>query len=76
MHPQAVHLAKTPPRTYVPDDLDERVAELAEILVVGLLRLRERDSASKSNKLGEFPLDFAAHPSVHGRPKRSTGDGG
>ncbi len=76
MHPQAAHLAKTPPRTYVPDDLDERVAELAEILAVGLLRLRALESSRNSRDLREFPLDFAARPSVHGRPKRSTGDGG
>lgn len=53
----------------------ERLAELAEILALGLLRLRERNSASNSSKLGEFPLDFAGRPSVHGSPERPTGDG-
>ena len=75
MHPQAVHLPKTPPTTYVPDGPAERLAELAEILALGLLRLRARDSVRKSSELGEFPLDFAARPRVHGRPKRPTGDG-
>ncbi len=54
----------------------ERLSELAEILALGLLRLRARDSVGKSRDLREFPLDFAGHPSVHGRPKRPTGDGG
>ncbi len=54
----------------------ERLSELAEILALGLLRLRARDSVRESSELGEFPLDFAARPSVHGHPKRSTGDGG
>ncbi len=53
----------------------ERLSELAEILAAGFLRLRARDSARKSRNLREFPLDFAGHPSVHGRPKRPTGDG-
>ena len=65
----------TRPGPYVPENSAERLAELAEILALGLLRLRARDSVRKSSELGEFPLDFAAHPSVHGRPKRPTGDG-
>ena len=67
---------ESPRQIHIPVDPGKRLAELTEILVVGLLRLRARDSASKSNKLGEFPLDFAARPSVHGRPKRPVGDGG
>ncbi len=55
---------------------DERLSELAEIPAAGFLRLRARESARKSRDLGEFPLDFAAHPSVHGPAKRPTGDGG
>ncbi len=55
---------------------DERLSELSEILAAGFLRLRARESARNSKDLREFPLDFAARPSVHGRPKRPTGDGG
>ncbi len=65
----------TRPGPYVPESSAERLAELAEILALGLLRLRARDSVRKSSELGEFPLDFAARASVHGRPKRPTGDG-
>ncbi len=61
--------------TLVRQDPNERLAELAEILAAGFLRLRVRNSARKSRDLREFPLDFAARPSVHGRPKRPTGDG-
>ena len=53
----------------ISDDPEERLAELAEILVVGFLRLRARESARNSRDLREFPLDFAARPSVHGAPK-------
>lgn len=62
--------------TLVRQDSNERLSELAEILAAGLLRLRARNSARNSRDLGEFPLDFAVRPRVHGRPKRSTGDGG
>lgn len=62
--------------TLVRQDPNERLAELAEILAAGVLRLRVRNSARKSRDLREFPLDLAARPRVHGRPKRPTGDGG
>ncbi len=62
--------------TLVRQDPNERLAELAEILAAGFLRLRVRNSARKSRDLREFPLDFAARASVHGRPKRPRGDGG
>ncbi len=61
---------------YISDDPVERLSELAEILAAGVQRLRARETARKSRDLREIPLDFAARPSVHGRPKRSTGDGG
>ncbi len=61
--------------TLVRQDPNERLAELAEILAAGFLRLRARNSTRNSRDLGEFPLDFAARASVHGRPKRPTGDG-
>ncbi len=65
----------TRPGPYVPESSAERLAELAEILTAGFLRLRARNSARKSRDLREFPLDLAARPSVHGRPRRPTGDG-
>lgn len=65
----------TRPGPYVPESSDEHLSELAEILAAGFLRLRARESARDSSNLGEFPLDLAAHPSVHGRPKRPMGDG-
>ena len=60
---------------YISDDPAERLAELAEILAAGFLRLRDRDSSRNSRDLREFPLDFAAQPSVHEPPERPTGDG-
>lgn len=47
---------------------DERLDEVAEILAVGILRLRERRSSknmNKSRELREIPLDFAARQSGH-----------
>ncbi len=55
---------------------DERLAELAEILAAGFLRLQARESARNSRDLREFPipLDFAARPSVHESPERPAGE--
>ncbi len=64
----------TRPGPYVPESSAERLAELAEILALGLLRLRARDSVRKSSELGEFPLDLAARPSVHESPERPAGE--
>ncbi len=43
----------------------ERLDEVAEILAVGLTRLRGRQSSTLSSDLGESLVDCAAHPSGH-----------
>lgn len=43
----------------------ERIAEIAETLAVGVLRLRRRQSASKSSQLEKLPLDFSPDRSMH-----------
>jgi hypothetical protein len=43
----------------------ERLAELAEILAAGLMRLRARQSTPLSADSGESSLDCAAHQSGH-----------
>jgi hypothetical protein len=43
---------------------DERLTEVAEILAVGLIRLRRRGSLSAA-KSGDFRLDFSPERSVH-----------
>jgi hypothetical protein len=43
----------------------ERLAELAEILAAGLMRLRARQSTPLSAHCGESSLDCAAHQSGH-----------
>ena len=48
----------------------ERIAEIAETLAVGVLRLRRRQSASRSSQLEKFPLDFSPDRSVHATGKR------
>ena len=62
------------PGPYVPESPDERLSELAEILAAGVQRLRARETARKSSDLREFPLDFAARPSVHERPETPVGE--
>lgn len=43
----------------------ERLAEIAEILAAGLMRLQTRQSSSLSPGSGESSLDCAAHQSGH-----------
>jgi hypothetical protein len=43
----------------------ERLDEIAEILAVGLMRLRTRQSSSLSADLGECLVDYPAHQSGH-----------
>lgn len=50
---------------------DERLAEVGEILAVGLRRLRLR-RATAGNQ-GESSLDFRSPQSVHGRQNRAGG---
>jgi hypothetical protein len=44
---------------------DERLAEIAEILAAGLMRLNARKSSGLSAERGESSLDCAAHRSSH-----------
>ena len=53
---------------------DERLDEVADILAVGLLRLRERHSSSNSNDLREVCLDFNANQSMHGQSLNGHGE--
>ena len=54
---------------------DERLAEVADLLALGLVRLRARQSSRVSAPSGESSLDCAAHPSgpvpVPSRRKRA-----
>lgn len=43
----------------------ERLAELADILAAGLIRLRARQSTPLSADCGESSLDCAGHQSSH-----------
>ena len=53
----------------------ERLAEIAEILAAGLVRLRARQSSQLSCNFGESSLDCAATQSGHPNPDtRSTSD--
>jgi hypothetical protein len=56
----------------VPDLMtaDERLAEVAQILAAGLVRLRRREAMSAAGS-GDFRLDFSPERSVHATaPKR------
>lgn len=46
----------------------ERLDEAAEILALGILRLRGK--SNKINEFGEIPLDFAGGQSMHGHETR------
>ena len=47
---------------------DERLAEIAEILATGLMRLRARKSSGISADAGECSLDVPEHQSGHANP--------
>ncbi len=53
----------------------ERIAELADMLAAGLIRVQARKSSEKPQQTGESSLDFSGtksgHPAV---PKRRTSD--
>jgi len=51
----------------------ERLAEIAEILAAGLMRLRARQSSSLSPESGESSLDYLAHQSGHANSKTENG---
>jgi hypothetical protein len=51
---------------------DERLAEIAEILAGGLMRLRARKSSPLSREHGESFLDFSAHQHGHAPRKENA----
>ena len=51
----------------------ERLAEIGEILALGLIRLRARQREAEARRSGESSLDFPADQSVHART-RSHGE--
>jgi hypothetical protein len=53
---------------------DERLDEMADILVAGLLRLRTPESTNNSSDFRDFPLDFTGHQSVPGPDPRQNGE--
>jgi hypothetical protein len=53
-------------------DAKDRLAEITEILAIGLTRLEARKSSSKPAKLGESSLHFSPDQSG-GRPIRENG---
>jgi hypothetical protein len=57
----------TGPNPLHPDRLsaDERIAEIAEILAMGLMRLRARKSSHLSRDSGESLLDFSPDQRGH-----------
>ena len=52
---------------------NERLDEIAEILVAGLMRLKLRQSTPLSPNRGESSLDCAAHQSSHAGVLKSDG---
>jgi hypothetical protein len=50
-------------------DNHERIAEIGEILALGLVRLRARQSSQLSGGNGESSLACVAHQSGHGNPE-------
>ena len=52
----------------------ERLAEVAEILAAGLIRLRARKSSDLSRDDGESSLDFSPDQSGHVSAQNSVGD--
>jgi hypothetical protein len=52
---------------------DERLAEIADLLAAGLMRLRARQSSHLSRHCGESSLDCPAHQSGHADVLKSDG---
>jgi hypothetical protein len=52
---------------------DERISEIAEILALGLMRLRTRQSSPLSPHVGESSLDCLGHQSGHADVLKSDG---
>jgi hypothetical protein len=51
----------------------ERLAEIADILAAGLIRLKSRQSSPLSPHCGESSLDCAAHQSGHAGTLKTHG---
>jgi hypothetical protein len=51
----------------------ERLDEIADILAMGLMRLRARKSSPLSRDRGESSLDFSPGQSGHARPREREG---
>jgi hypothetical protein len=51
----------------------ERLDELAEILALGLMRLKANKSSGLSARAGESSLDYAARQSGHANPLKRPG---
>jgi hypothetical protein len=64
-----------PPNPIPPSRLAaaERLAEIAEILASGLMRLRARKSSPLSRDPGESSLDFSPDQRGHARPREREG---
>lgn len=52
----------------------ERIAEIAEILALGLVRLRARQSSRRFRDGGENSVDFSVDQRRHGAPRANVGD--
>jgi hypothetical protein len=65
----------TGPNSIHPDRLTpaERITEIAEILAMGLMRLRARKSSPLSREHGESSLDFSPDQRGHARPREREG---
>jgi len=55
------------------DERDQRFAEIAEILALGLTRLRQPKSSQISALPAENSLDISQSESGHGRPSTERG---
>jgi hypothetical protein len=51
---------------YALDKAHDRIAEIGDILALGLMRLLARKSSQASEKEREFSLDFVGQQSGHG----------
>ena len=60
-------------RTLRDDSIEDRHAEIAEILAAGLMRLRARKSSELAADRGECLLDCAARQSGHADDLKSHG---
>ena len=69
----AMYDAHPGPNPLSPDRMSaaERLAEIAEILAAGLMRLRARQSSHLSADHGESSLDFSPNQRGHAHPRES-----